>query len=573
MITRWGLQVDPKAPLPEHPRPQLVRPDWVNLNGPWSYAFTRSEAPPARWTGEIIVPFSPETELSGVGQQLLPDDWLWYQRNVEIEAQPGKRLLLHFGAVDQICTVWVNDVEVGSHVGGYLPFSFDITDQMADSSLSIRVRVQDFSETHFHARGKQRLDRGQIWYTAQSGIWQTVWLEWVPEVHITELLFTPKLAEESVEVTISATADTDARLVIDQTEHTLSTNQATLLPLSEVRLWSPTEPSLYDVHVTLPESADAVSSYFAMREFGIDHSQQPPGLTLNGEPITHVGLLDQGYWPESLLTPPSDEAMVFDITTAKELGYNMLRKHVKIEQLRWYHHCDRLGILVWQDLVNGGGRYRSLVANLPARLPLKINDRHHRLYFRDDEAGRSQFLSEVDQTVRLLRNVPSICVWVPFNEGWGQFNANAVADRVKALDPSRLVNHVSGWVDQGGGDIRSFHRYLGKFKMPRRLDRRRAVALTEYGGYSVKVAGHDWSQDEFGYQHFEDLPTFEQAFLELLDHLDEPVAAGLSTLVYTQLTDVEDELNGLLTYDREVLKLSPDAAALARGKHERWACD
>ncbi|HNM98461.1 MAG TPA: glycoside hydrolase family 2 TIM barrel-domain containing protein, partial [Marmoricola sp.] len=245
--------------------------------------------------------------------------------------------------------------------------------------------------------------------------------------------------------------------------------------------------------------------------------------------------------------------------------------HVKIEPLRWYHHCDRLGMLVWQDMVNGGGRYRSLVANLPARIPLKINDRHHRLFFRDDEAGRSQFLEESDQTVRLLRNVPSICVWVPFNEGWGQFDANAVAERVKALDPTRPVNHVSGWVDQGGGDIRSFHRYLGSFKMPRRLGRQRAVALTEYGGYSVKVAGHDWSETEFGYQHFETLPAFEEAFLGLLADLDRQVTAGLSALVYTQLSDVEDELNGLLTYDRDVLKLSPQAQAAVRAWHKKWA--
>lgn len=561
MITRWGQLVDPDAPLPEYPRPQLVRPDWANLNGRWDYAFTSTEALPDEWDGKIVVPFSPETELSGVGRQLLPEEWLWYRRTVTLDQPTPGRLLLHFGAVDQVCTVWVGDVEVASHTGGYLPFTTDITEQVQGLEFTITVRVQDFSETHFHARGKQRLDRGRIWYTAQSGIWQTVWLEWVPSVHVTSLLFTPRITEREVEVTVNTNRPTTASLTLAGEKYRFPTNTPARLPVKELRLWSPTTPELYDVTVTVGEDGqyDMVTSYFAMREFGIDRSQQPPGLTLNGESIVHVGLLDQGYWPESLLTPPSDEAMVFDITAAKELGFNMLRKHVKIEPLRWYHHCDRLGMLVWQDMVNGGGRYRHLVADLPSRLHLPLSDRNHGFFDRADRDGREEFTDEVCGTVAHLVNVPSICAWVPFNEAWGQFDANAVARLVKDLDPTRLVNHVSGWIDQGGGDFRSFHRYSRRFRMPRRPDRRRVAALTEYGGYSVKVAGHDWSGIEFGYQHFEDLESFTKAFIELHEQLGDEVTAGLSVLVYTQLSDVEDELNGLFTYDREVCKVSVDA--------------
>lgn len=577
MITRWGKLVDPDAPLPEYPRPQMVRADWRNLNGRWDYAFTSTEARPASWQGQIVVPFSPETRLSGVGRQLLPEEWLWYQRSLDLDQVPnGKRLLLHFGAVDQVCTVWVNEVEVGSHTGGYLPFSFDITDQVRPGSNVITVRVQDFSETHFHARGKQRLDRGQIWYTAQSGIWQTVWTEWVPQVHVTWLRFRPRLAQSAVEVTVTTNQPTTVALDLEGATHTFPANTPTLVPIRQVRPWTPATPHLYDVHLTVgaPGAYDELASYFAMREVGVDTSVQPPTFTLNGSPIVQVGLLDQGYWPESLLTPPSDEAMVFDIETARDLGFNMLRKHVKIEPLRWYHHCDRLGMLVWQDFVNGGGRYRHLVTQAPARLPIRVSDRRPRplagspngywLFGREDEAGRAEFLDEVRATIEHLGNVPSICTWVPFNEGWGQFDANAVAELVARLDPTRPVNHVSGWVDQGGGDIRSFHQYLRRFTMPRKPDRNRVTALTEYGGYSIKVPGHDWSGHEFGYQHYEDLGAFTEAFVNLHEQLRDEIAAGLGALVYTQLSDVEDELNGLLTYDREVVKLSVDTRAGVR---------
>ena len=336
------------------------------------------------------------------------------------------------------------------------------------------------------------------------------------------------------------------------------------IPLRDVRPWSPEDPHLYDVEVTLGE--DRVSSYAALRSFGIGRDDDGHArLLLNGDPIAHVGVLDQGYWPDGLLTPPSDAAMVHDIETMKSLGFNVLRKHAKVEPLRWYAHCDRLGMLVWQDIVNGGGRYRALTTTRPARKRTWVPDRLHRLYARHDRTGRAEYRRELRETVELLRNTVSVAVWTPFNEGWGQFDANRISRWLADTDPTRVVNQASGWVDQGGGDIRSFHAYLRPFAMPaaRRWARpwrrdRRAVALTEYGGFSMRVEGHDWSPREFGYRHFDDAGSLAQGFVELHQPLADAVRRGLAATVYTQLSDVEDELNGLLTWDREVLKIDAD---------------
>lgn len=547
MLTRWGRALDPDAPWPEHPRPQLVRPAWTSLNGRWEHAFTTSPAVPETWAGPIVVPFSPETVLSGVGRQLQPDEWLFYRRTFTAPERPdGCRLLLHFGAVDQHCAVWLNGVEVGGHTGGYLPFTLDITDALSGGAEDLVVRVRDLSETGPHARGKQRLDRGTIWYTAQSGIWQTVWLETVPAVHITTLTIVPDLGRGCFAVTAHTS---DGRL-----------HHRTVEP-DDPRRWTLDDPHLHRFEVTV--GADTVQAYAGLRTVEARDGR----LLLNGEPLQHVGVLDQGYWPDGLLTPPSDEAIVHDIATMKDLGFNVLRKHAKIEPLRWYHHCDRLGMLVWQDMVNGGGRYRHVVSNLPARWPVRLPDRWHGLYFRDDAAGRAEFREEVRGTVALLRNAPSVVVWTPFNEGWGQFDANDVAAEVKRLDPTRPVNAVSGWVDQGGGDIRSFHRYVRPWRLPRRRWRdRRVLALTEYGGHSLRVPGHDWSDREYGYRHHDTADELAAAFLHLhRDVLAPTVPGGLAATVYTQLSDVEDELNGLLTWDREVLKIPASVvrAALA----------
>ncbi|MGH3413873.1 MAG: glycoside hydrolase family 2 protein [Marmoricola sp.] len=569
MLTRWGRDLDPDDPLPDYPRPQLVRPHWVNLNGPWECAFTRSPERPASFEHRIVVPFSPEAPLSGVGRQLQPDEWLWYRRRFTAPGTPpGGRVLLHFGAVDQSCTVFVNGHEAGGHVGGYLPFTLDITGVLAGGGDELlEVRVRDPSESAAHARGKQRLDRGRIWYTAQSGIWQTVWLEPVPATYVEDLLVVPDLRTDTFEVTVAVAVDHEVEVAVG--DHTVrgTTNAPVRVTVPGARRWSPEDPQLHGVRVRLAD--DRVTSYAAMRSFGTATDPDGhPRLLLNGEPRQHVGLLDQGYWPDGLLTPPSDAAMVHDIETAKRLGFTMLRKHVKVEPLRWYHHCDRLGMLVWQDMVNGGRRYRHLVTGLPATRPVRLSDRRYGLFGREDAEARSEFRDEVRRTVRLLRSAPCVVVWTPFNEGWGQFDAALVAAEVAILDPTRPVNHVSGWIDQGGGDIRSHHCYVRRWRVPRGARRdSRVLALTEYGGYDLRVPDHVWGDGEdagHGYRSFTSREELAQAFVDLHHDVVGPtVAQGLAATVYTQLTDVEDELNGLLTYDREVLKIPAETVRSA----------
>ncbi len=585
MLTRWGRELDPASPLPEHPRPQLVRHGWASLNGAWEHAFTASPERPNRYDGPIVVPFSPEAPLSGVGRQLQPHEWLWYRRSFTAPDRPhGGQVLLHFGAVDQSCTVWVNGHEVGTHTGGYLPFSCDITGALlaGDDANLLEVRVRDLSETGVHARGKQRLDSGTIWYTAQSGIWQTVWLEPVPAAYVDRLVIVPNLDDGTLEITVVAGGAVDDQQALVEVSSSAAGQTAVvvgravatpglpvLVELAEVRPWSPEDPHLYDVEVSLGD--DRVTSYAGLRSFGLGpDAEGHQRFWLNGRPVVHVGVLDQGYWPDGLLTPPSDAAMVHDIEAMKALGFTMLRKHVKVEPLRWYAHCDRLGMLVWQDMVNGGGRYRHLVTSLPARRPVWLSDRRHTLFHRQEPDGRAEFRREVGETVDLLRNVVSLAVWTPFNEGWGQFDANEIAGEVARLDPTRPVNHVSGWVDQGGGDVRSFHSYLSRFRMPARRSLRRwgrpdprVVALTEYGGHSLRVEGHDWSPREFGYHHAETAEELAIAFDALHRQLAEAVRAGLGATVYTQLSDVEDELNGLFTWDREVLKIDAEVVRRA----------
>lgn len=546
MLTRWGRDLDPGRPLPEHPRPQLVRDTpWLNLNGRWECGFGDGDTPV--YDREIVVPFSPEAPLSGVQRQLQPEERLFYRRR--FRPPEGPRVLLHFGAVDQQATVFVNGHEVGAHTGGYLPFSVDVTDALEDEENLLEVRVRDWSETRPHARGKQRLDRGQIWYTAQSGIWQTVWLEAVPPTYVERLEITPH--GDVLEVA-AYSSDGEVHRQVERPE----------------RRWSTDDPYLHPFDVTVGD--DTVHAYGALREVGTADGR----ITLNGSPLVQAGVLDQGYWPDGLLTAPSDAAIVHDIQTMKDLGFNLLRKHAKVEPLRWYHHCDRLGMLVWQDVVNGGGRYRALTSQRPARHPVPLRDDRFGLFGRDDAPAREEFREEVRGTVRLLQASPSVVVWTPFNEGWGQFHANDVAAEVKALDPTRLVNHVSGWIDQGGGDIRSFHSYLRPFVLRRRRGDRRAHALTEYGGYSLRVPGHDWRDPDdgppFGYRHFESAEELAAAFLALHEQqIVLAVRSGLSATVYTQLSDVEEELNGLLTWDREVLKVPAEVVrkvtALLRG--------
>ena len=577
-MTRWGRELDPDRVLVEYPRPQLRRDSYLNLNGRWEYAVTAFDAPqPARYDGTILVPFSPEAPLSGVNRQTRPDELLWYRRDLRLPddfAVPGGRLLLHFGAVDQTCTVWLDGVEVGAHHGGYLPFTLDVTDSLRDGRSTLVVSVRDLSNNRGPSSGKQRLARGGIWYTAQSGIWQTVWLEAVPATYVAALTLTPLLDEDVVEVTVTSGGTgepgTAAVRVLDGGRSVGSAQVTPGFParvvLDDVRLWTPDDPHLYDVEVEL--DGDRVTSYVGMRSFGVGPDVDGiPRLLLNGEPYLHVGVLDQGYWPDGLMTAPTDAAMVHDIETMKGLGFTMLRKHLKVEPLRWYAHCDRLGMLVWQDLVNGGGRYRTAAVTWPGRYPIRLRDNRYALLGRADPGGREEFREEVRATVEHLRNVTSLAVWVPFNEGWGQFDAADVAREMTALDPTRSIDHASGWHDQGAGDLWSLHVYTRRFRAPRREDDEdRVLVLSEYGGYDLTVPGHTWGPEHFGYKHFDSATALGDAFVRLHhEQLAPAVPQALSATVYTQVSDVEDEVNGLMSYDREVLKLP---AELVRGALE-----
>ncbi|MEG2215149.1 MAG: glycoside hydrolase family 2 TIM barrel-domain containing protein [Oscillospiraceae bacterium] len=556
MLTEWGKSLDREHPLPEYPRPQLVRESYLNLNGRWQYAITSSDTPPERWDGFIIVPFSPETSLSGVERSLSPREYLWYRRPLTLpEGFNVGRVLLHFGAVDQEATVYLDGREVCSHVGGYLPFDADISDALAAENELV-VRVRDFSDKSFHTRGKQKTKRGGIWYTPQSGIWQTVWCESVPESHIKNLRLTPRLDEGAVDVFVEGEGEVTAR--IGEDEYAFPAGVTARLKLSDTRPWSPEEPYLHDISLNLGD--DCVTSYFALRKFSVGTDKLGvKRLFLNNEPYFHNGLLDQGYWPDGLYTAPSDDALIFDIRTAKDMGFNLLRKHIKVEPLRWYYHCDRLGMLVWQDMPCGGGRYSPLTVSTPLFTGAHMKDSAYGRFGRSDAEGREEFTAELRELVAHLYNCPCIAMWVPFNEGWGQFDAAENVAAILELDDSRTIDHASGWHDQGIGEIKSLHVYFDEYAYkPDKLGR--CVVLSEFGGYSHAVAGHAYSEKPFGYKKFSSPESLRQGLMELYDGQIRPaVKAGLAACVYTQLSDVEDEQNGLITYDRAVIKL-PAAA-------------
>ncbi|MEA4911289.1 MAG: glycoside hydrolase family 2 TIM barrel-domain containing protein [Oscillospiraceae bacterium] len=554
MQTIFGENLDRQAVLSEYPRPQMYREPWLCLNGAWEYAITQSETPPDVYDGEILVPFSPESALSGVGRTVRPQDVLWYRRMLELPAAfADGRVLLHFGAVDQRCDVFVNGVPAGSHVGGYTAFMLDVTDLLAKSSELV-VRVRDSSDTSYHSRGKQKTDRGGIWYTPQSGIWQTVWCERVPQSYIGGLHIVPLYDASAVCVTVlSACTQPCAVTAFGQTVQG-TTNAPVTIEAGRFEAWSPEHPKLYALSARMGE--DAVESYFGMRKIGICKDVQGvPRIFLNNAPYYMNGVLDQGYWPDGLYTAPSDEAMIGDIKAMKALGFNMLRKHIKIEPLRWYYHCDRLGMLVWQEMVNGGGAYKKPVVLWPVAVDFHLNDHLYGLFARGDAAGRAQYYSELRETVLQLRSAPSVVVWVPFNEGWGQFDSALADAEIRKLDATRLVDRASGWHDQGGGDFRSRHVYFRPYRFKR--DRRgRAVVLSEFGGYTLEMPGHTFGVETYGYKDISDKAGLAAALCALFEREILPAKRkGLCASVYTQLSDVEDELNGLLTYDRRVNKL------------------
>lgn len=597
--TRWSRSIDPGNAWKEYPRPAMVRASYSNLNGMWDYCFTTSSDIPARFEGQIPVPFSPEAPLSGVGRQLAPDEFLWYRRSFLLPArQKGRRVLLHFGAVDQECIVYLNGKQAGEHTGGYLPFTLDITDIAEECSNELLVRVRDYSDTSYYSRGKQKLARGGMFYTAQSGIWQTVWLETVPDPYIAAVLFTPDYdgsccrvkvsvaggkTEASVRCTVRPETEADRRYRDDPTGpapdtppsavlccRTFSPDREAVLSLPDFHAWTPEDPFLY--HAELEMGDDRVECYFAMRKCDIQTDRR--GLRrifLNNRPCMQTGVLDQGYWPDGLYTAPCDEAFIYDIKAMKDLGFNMLRKHIKIEPQRWYYHCDRLGMLVWQDMVCGGSSYRhwfvTYLATLFNTMHVAIKDgkRSRFLLSRRDAEGRAQFLRETKAAIEALRVHPSIVCWVPFNEGWGQFDALKTADFVRRLDSTRLIDHASGWFDQQGGDLCSLHYYF--FSLKFRPEPLRALALTEFGGYSWQIPGHSFSEKLYGYGKYDSRQALTEAYRRLLSSTILPaVRQGISATVYTQLSDVEEEVNGLYTYDREILK--PDGETVRRLNQE-----
>ena len=564
MLTPWGEALDREHPLPEYPRPQLRRNSYLNLNGIWEYAITKTAEKPAAMQGEIVVPFSPETPLSGVGHILQPDEYLWYRRSVTLPEGffRGGRLLLHFGAVDQCCTVWVNGRKAGSHIGGYLPFALDVTELIEGDAFTLELRVTDPTDTGSLSRGKQRLKNTGIWYTPQSGIWQTVWMECVPENYLRSLRITPKPEENAVHIRLEADDPAMAAVTICRDGGIIAEGQtdengeSTLtIPAEELRLWSPENPFLYDVSIVLP-GGDRVESYFGMRSFGIGRDEKGLPLLLNGKPYFQNGLLDQGYWSDGYYTAPSDEALIHDIAEMKRLGFNMLRKHIKVEPLRWYYHCDRLGMLVWQDMMNGGESYSPLSIYVFSNLGLRVKDDRYRYFSRSDEAGRTHYYEELGQMIDLLYNTVSLALWVPFNEGWGQFDALKAAEFIRKRDDTRPIDHASGWYDQGGGDIKSIHWYFRPYHHKQPPKEQRPICLTEYGGYNCAVPGHCWGEGaEFGYKKIADPAEFNRAFQKLMEEQIIPAKErGLAAAVYTQVSDVEGERNGLLTYDRKVCK-------------------
>jgi hypothetical protein len=535
----------------------MVRDSFMNLNGFWDYCITDSPEMPTAFDGRILVPFSPESVLSGVSRTLLPTQVLWYKKELTLsEDYHQGRTLLHFGAVDQEATVYLNGDESFSHKGGFTPFTVELT-PFVTRPLTILVRVTDDTEASGHARGKQSSKRGGIWYTPQSGIWQTVWIENVPDDYVQDLRITPDYDAMSVRITIHSERDLPATINLNNKDYTAKTNTAVELPMPGFRPWSPEDPFLYPLTIRLGN--DLVQSYFGMRKFSVGPDENGnPRLLLNNRPYFHNGLLDQGYYPDGLLSAPSDEAMINDIQKAKSMGFNMLRKHIKIEPLRWYYHCDRLGMLVWQDMINGGGKYNFLLTIYPLFIDLRMKDNHYRLFARKDSAGRTQYQTDLEAMLRHLINVVSIAVWVPFNEAWGQFDAAKTAAFVREYDPTRTIDHASGWHDQGAGDLKSHHVYFRPYRY-KKDPRGRAVVLSEFGGYNFRVEKHAWNDVDFGYKKLSTSEELIRSYRRLYEEEIMPsLSRGLSAAVYTQLTDVEDELNGLLTYDREVEKIPVD---------------
>jgi len=554
--TDYALGAIPHA---EHPLPQAERESWLCLNGEWSFYKIAANGNKTE-KSSILVPFSPETPNSGVpsGFSLEVGETLVYTRTVHV---PPSLLLgrtvLHFGAVDSACTVSLNGVEVGSHKGGFTAFDFDVTNVIHEGENTLTVICTDEATRNGDARGKQSDRRGGIWYTPQSGIWQTVWLESMPKTYIHGLKITPDAEARSVRIESDSMGESQTVIVYDEDTEILRADYTDAVTLTyPFELWSPENPKLYGMVLT-NAAGDRIRSYFGVRSFGQSRDGQGIArLTMNGEPYFFNGVLDQGYWSDGFLTYPSDRAAYEELKMLRDMGFNTVRKHIKLEPMRWYYHCDRLGLVVWQDFVNGGGDYRfAHVAAFPF-LGFHHRDNDYRYFAREDATARADFLREADETVAQLYNCVCIGLWCPFNEGWGQFDSAEMTERVRRLDPTRIIDSVSGWHDQGVGktDLCSLHTYYTPLRVPRDS---RPVVLSEFGGYSMKVEGHVFDpKREFGYKKFQSTDDLLAALRVLyLKRLLPLISRGLCGCIYTQVSDVEEEINGLVTYDRKVIKV------------------
>jgi beta-galactosidase/beta-glucuronidase len=555
--TKWASEIDVNNVLPEYPRPIMERTEWQNLNGLWNYAILPVGQQPSSYDGEILVPFAVESSLSGVQKRVGEDKELWYQREFTVPSKwRNNKILLHFGAVDWRADVWVNDVKVGRHQGGYTPFSFDITAALVNGTNTIKVKVWDPTDQGFQPRGKQVNRPEGIWYTPVTGIWQTVWLEPVPETYIKDLKVTPNIDNNTLLVDAITNIYTSANRVevtvkdgnsIVAKGKSINKQPVEIAMPQNVKLWTPDNPHLYDLEVVVYDGnkqLDKVNSYAAMRKYSTKRDDKGiVRLQLNNKDLFQFGPLDQGWWPDGLYTAPTDEALEYDIIKTKDLGFNMIRKHVKVEPARWYTHCDRHGIIVWQDMPNGDRSPEWQMHN----------------YFTGNERVRSaeseaNYRQEWKEIIDYLYSYPSVGVWVPFNEAWGQFKTKEITEWTKSYDPTRLVNPASGGNHYTTGDILDLHNYPN----PRMYlyDAQRATVLGEYGGIGWANKEHLWEPDRnWGYVQFNSSKEVTDEYVKYAEELKQLIRQGFSAAVYTQTTDVEVEVNGLLTYDRKLVKV------------------
>jgi len=569
LTTNWTDKVNADQPLPEYPRPALVRADWQNLNGRWDYAILPiKEAMPTQWQGKIVVPFPVESQLSGVEKQVGKDSTLWYRRQFTVNKSIGeKRYLLHFGASDWRTEVFLNGKQVGIHEGGYTGFSFDITPFLRGGEEMLTVKVWDPTDDGKQARGKQVKKPEGIYYTPVTGIWQTVWIEEVPETHIESyhvetaidqslVTIIPTVAQPTAADGLSLRISFQGKTVLDTA---FSKVKEMVVPIKQANLWSPDTPSLYDFELAIVRNGqplDQIRGYFGMRKIQIAKDEYGIyRMFLNNKPLFQYGPLDQGYWPDGIYTAPTEEALLSDIKTMKDIGFNMVRKHVKVEPQRWYYHCDKLGLIVWQDMPSGYGEI----------VPVKDHDHSIDSNWMDlhyEDVNRNQeeeegFRNEWEAIIRQHINHPSICVWVPFNESWGQFKTNEILQWTKTLDPTRIVNGPSGWIDRGAGEMRDYHLYGDRLQMLP-LEKNRALVIGEFGGLGYASPGHTYAKDAWSYQGFKHPADLQKAYADLLQKVNDLKQQGFAAAVYTQLTDVETEINGLITYDRKQLKIPAD---------------